>query len=53
MKEMRALGGVVGPVVAGLLIGMGFAIGTNFLIFSIPALIAGIMTWINRSEDVS
>ena len=47
------LGGVVGPVVAGLLIGMGFTIGTNFLIFSIPALIAGIMTWINRSEDVS
>jgi AAHS family 4-hydroxybenzoate transporter-like MFS transporter len=47
------LGGVVGPVFAGMLIGMGLTIGTNFLIFSIPALIAGIMTWINRSEDVS
>jgi MFS transporter, AAHS family, 4-hydroxybenzoate transporter len=46
-------GGVVGPVLAGILIGMGLTIGTNFLIFAIPALIAGIMTWINSSEDVS
>ncbi|AWV98899.1 MFS transporter [Arcticibacterium luteifluviistationis] len=46
-------GGIVGPALAGLLIGMGLTIGTNFLIFAIPALIAGIMTWINSSEDVS
>lgn len=46
-------GGIVGPALAGLFIGLGFAIGTNFLLFSIPALIAGIMTWINSSADVS
>lgn len=46
-------GGIVGPALAGLLIGMGLTIGTNFLIFAIPAAIAGIMTWINSSEDVS
>lgn len=46
-------GGIVGPALAGILIGMGFSIGTNFLIFAIPALIAGIMTWINSSKDVS
>ncbi|WP_341227321.1 MFS transporter [uncultured Arcticibacterium sp.] len=46
-------GGIAGPALAGLLIGMGLTIGTNFLIFAIPAAIAGIMTWINSSEDVS
>jgi hypothetical protein len=35
------------------LIGMGLSIGANFMIFAIPALIAGIMTWRNSSEDVS
>jgi benzoate transport len=45
-------GGVIGPLFAGLLIGMGLSIGANFLIFAIPALIAGIMTWINSSTDV-
>jgi len=46
-------GGIVGPALAGVLIGMGLSIGTNFLIFAIPAVIAGVMTWLNRSEDVS
>lgn len=47
------IGGIVGPKLGGLLIGMGLTIGTNFLIFAIPALVAGIMTWRNSSEDVS
>jgi MFS family permease len=47
------VGGIVGPKLGGLLIGMGLTIGVNFMIFAIPALIAGIMTWRNSSEDVS
>jgi MFS transporter, AAHS family, 4-hydroxybenzoate transporter len=47
------IGGIVGPKLGGLLIGMGLTIGSNFLIFAIPALIAGVMTWKNSSEDVS
>ncbi len=47
------IGGIVGPKLGGLLIAAGLSIGSNFLIFSIPALIAGIMTWKNSSEDVS
>ncbi|MCP9770445.1 MFS transporter [Lacihabitans sp. LS3-19] len=46
------IGGIVGPALGGMLIGMGLTIGTNFLIFALPALIAGIMTWRNSSEDV-
>lgn len=47
------MGAIFGPMLAGVFIGMGLSIGANFLIFAIPALIAGIMTWINSSEDVS
>ena len=47
------IGGIVGPKLGGILIGMGLTIGTNFLVFAIPALIAGIMTWKNSSKDVS
>lgn len=45
------LGGIIGPIIGGLLIGAGFTISTNFLIFALPALISGIITWkINSSE---
>lgn len=47
------IGGIVGPKLGGILIGMGLTIGANFLIFAVPALIAGIMTWKNSSKDVS
>jgi AAHS family 4-hydroxybenzoate transporter-like MFS transporter len=47
------IGGIVGPKLGGLLIAIGLSIGANFMVFAIPALIAGIMTWMNSSEDVS
>ena len=47
------IGGIVGPKLGGVLIGMGLTIGTNFLVFAVPAFIAGIMTWRNSSKDVS
>lgn len=36
------VGAVVGPIVGGLLIGMGLTMTTNFIIFAIPTIISGI-----------
>ena len=47
------IGAVVGPLVGGLLIGMGWTMSANFLAFAIPALIAGIITLLIRVLDPS
>ena len=36
------LGAVIGPIVGGLLIGMGLSMTTNFIIFAIPTIISGV-----------
>ncbi|QHW00456.1 MFS transporter [Spirosoma endbachense] len=41
---MGRLGGIIGPAVGGVLIGMGLSMGTNFLIYALPTILAGIMT---------
>lgn len=46
-------GSIVGPALGGILIGLGLSLSTNFLIFAIPALLAGIITITNSSKDVS
>jgi len=38
------LGGVIGPAVGGVLIGMGLSMAANFMIFAIPAFLAGVVT---------
>lgn len=38
------IGAVVGPLVGGVLIGMGWSLSANFIAFAIPALIAGLVT---------
>jgi MFS family permease len=45
------IGAIVGPVVGGLLIGMGLSMAFNFIIFSIPTIIAGIATLLIRFKD--
>jgi len=47
------LGGVLGPALGGVLVGLGFSLGTNFMIFAIPALIAGIVTYFISSKEIS
>jgi AAHS family 4-hydroxybenzoate transporter-like MFS transporter len=37
------LGGIIGPAIGGVLIGMGFSMGANFLIYALPTILAGIM----------
>ncbi len=47
------LGGIVGPAVGGILIGMGLSLSTNFLIYALPTICAGVMTLFISSKDVS
>jgi AAHS family 4-hydroxybenzoate transporter-like MFS transporter len=47
------LGGVLGPLAGGVLVGMGFSMSTNFIIFSFPALLAAILTYFIHSKKVS
>lgn len=37
-------GGIAGPMVGGVLIGLGLALTTNFFLFAIPTLLAGLIT---------
>lgn len=38
------LGGIIGPAVGGILIGMGLSMVTNFLIYAVPTVVAGLVT---------
>ncbi|NIO43420.1 MAG: hypothetical protein GTO41_26660 [Burkholderiales bacterium] len=48
-----SLPAVVGPKVGGTLIGMGLTLTMNFIIFSVPLIIAAIATRLIKSENVS
>lgn len=37
------LGGIIGPAIGGVLIGMGFSMGANFLIYAVPTMLAGMV----------
>tara|TARA_A200000113_G_scaffold94773_1_gene84714 strand:- start:21 stop:1310 length:1290 start_codon:yes stop_codon:yes gene_type:complete len=45
------LGAVLGPLVAGILIGAGISVSMNFIIFAIPALIAALITYMITLSD--
>ena len=47
------LGGVIGPALGGILIGMGLSMATNFLIFAVPTLLAGLVTLWIASKEIS
>jgi AAHS family 4-hydroxybenzoate transporter-like MFS transporter len=47
------LGGIIGPAVGGILIGMGLSMVTNFLIYAVPTIFAGIMTMYISSKKIS
>jgi len=47
------LGGILAPVIGGLFIAMGLSLSANFLIFSIPALFASILTYYISSKDIT
>ena len=47
------LGGVIGPALGGILVGMGLSMATNFMIFAIPAMLSGIVTYYISSKEIS
>ena len=47
------LGAVMGPALGGLLVGMGLTIETNFLVFAIPTVLAGVVTLFLSSDKIS
>ena len=46
------VGGIVGPLLGGLLIGAGLSMTANFMIFAIPTLLAGIATLMIKSKEI-
>jgi benzoate transport len=46
-------GAIIGPKIGGTLIGMGLSLTTNFIIFSLPLLIAAMATRLIKSDSVS
>jgi benzoate transport len=47
------LGGVIGPAVGGLLVGIGLSMAVNFIIFAVPIFLAGIVTLFLSSDKIS
>ncbi len=47
------IGAVAGPMVGGLLIGMGWSLSANFIAFAVPAFMAGLITVLIRVTDPS
>jgi benzoate transport len=50
---MGRVGGVLAPLIGGLLISTGLNLSANFLIFSIPALFASVLTYYMSSKEIT
>ena len=50
---MGRAGGILAPLIGGLFISMGLSLSANFLIFSIPALFASILTYYMSSKNIT
>ncbi len=47
------IGGIVGPILGGFLVGAGATIGTTFIVFAVPTILAGVFTWWISAKEVS
>ncbi len=47
------IGSIIGPMLGGYLIGAGLSVSANFMVFALPAALAGIFTWRLTSKEVS
>ena len=50
---MGRIGGILAPLIGGLFISIGLSLSANFFIFSIPALLASILTYFMPSRDIT
>jgi MFS transporter, AAHS family, 4-hydroxybenzoate transporter len=45
-------GGIIGPIIGGVLVGFGLSMSANFLIFAFPTALAGIMSFSISSKEI-
>jgi MFS family permease len=50
---MGRLGGILGPIIGGILVSMGFNMFESFAFFAIPSILAGVCTWNIASKSIS
>jgi len=50
---MGRLGGIIGPVLGGLLVGLGFGMAQSFIFFALPSFIAGLITLKITAKTIS
>jgi MFS family permease len=50
---MGRLGGIIGPVLGGLLVGLGFGMAQSFIFFALPSFIAGLITLKISAKTIS
>ena len=50
---MGRVGGILAPLIGGLFISVGLSLSANFFIFSIPALIASMLTYYIASKEIT
>ncbi len=46
-------GAIVGPVLGGLLIGVGLSMSANFIVFAVPVVVAAVATALIRSAEIN
>jgi AAHS family 4-hydroxybenzoate transporter-like MFS transporter len=47
------IGAIVGPILGGVLIGLGLSMSINFIVFAVPTLIGGIITLYISSDELA
>ena len=50
---MGRVGGILAPLIGGFLISIGLSLSANFFIFSIPALVASVLTFYMSSKKIT
>jgi MFS family permease len=50
---MGRLGGIIGPVLGGLLVGLGFGMAQSFIFFALPSFFAGLITLKISAKTIS
>ena len=46
-------GAIAGPILGGILIGIGLSMSTNFIVFAVPVVVAAVATVLIRSKEIS
>ena len=50
---MGRVGGILAPLIGGFFISIGLSLSANFFIFSIPALIASVLSYNMSSKEIT